>query len=51
MQGIRVVNLRKSFNGQEVLRGVNLDIPKGMVTTIKGGACKGDGDEPRIHLV
>lgn len=33
---IKVVNLRKSFNGQEVLRGVNLEIPKGKRTAIIG---------------
>ena len=36
MEGIRIVDLRKEFNGQEVLRGVNLHIPRGMVTTIIG---------------
>jgi len=33
---IRVVNLKKAFNGQEVLRGVNLEVPKGEITTIIG---------------
>lgn len=33
---IKVINLRKSFNGQEVLKGVNLDIPKGKRTAIIG---------------
>ncbi len=33
---IKIVNLRKTFNGQEVLRGVNLEIPKGKRTAIIG---------------
>ena len=33
---IKVVNLRKSFNGQEVLKGVNLEIPTGKRTAIIG---------------
>ncbi len=33
---IEVIDLRKSFNGQEVLRGVNLTIKKGETTTIIG---------------
>ena len=33
---IKVVNLRKSFNGQEVLRGVNLEIPAGKTMAIIG---------------
>lgn len=33
---IRVVNLHKSFGGQKVLQGVNLDFAKGKITTIVG---------------
>jgi phospholipid/cholesterol/gamma-HCH transport system ATP-binding protein len=33
---IKVVNLRKSFNGHEVLKGVSMEIPKGKVTAIIG---------------
>lgn len=33
---IRIVNLYKSFNGQEVLRGINLEIEKGKTTVILG---------------
>jgi phospholipid/cholesterol/gamma-HCH transport system ATP-binding protein len=33
---IEIINLHKSFNGQEVLRGVNLSIPKGKITVIIG---------------
>ncbi|MFQ5427807.1 MAG: ATP-binding cassette domain-containing protein, partial [Thermodesulfobacteriota bacterium] len=33
---IEVKDLKKSFNGQEVLRGVNLTINKGETTTIIG---------------
>lgn len=33
---IEIVNLHKSFNGQEVLRGVDLTIPKGKITVIIG---------------
>lgn len=33
---IRVVALRKSFAGQQVLKGVNLEIPAGKITTIVG---------------
>jgi phospholipid/cholesterol/gamma-HCH transport system ATP-binding protein len=35
-QMIEIVNLHKSFNGQEVLRGVDLSIPKGKITVIIG---------------
>jgi phospholipid/cholesterol/gamma-HCH transport system ATP-binding protein len=33
---IRVVNLHKSFRGQQVLRGVNLEFTAGKITTIVG---------------
>lgn len=33
---IRIVNLKKSFDGSSVLRGVNLEIPDGKVTAIIG---------------
>jgi phospholipid/cholesterol/gamma-HCH transport system ATP-binding protein len=33
---IRVVSLEKSFGGQKVLKGVNLDFAKGKITTIVG---------------
>ena len=33
---IRVVNLYKSFRGQQVLKGVNLDLATGKITTIVG---------------
>lgn len=33
---IRIVNLYKSFNGQEVLRGINLEIKNGKTTVILG---------------
>ncbi|MGH7846856.1 MAG: ATP-binding cassette domain-containing protein, partial [Candidatus Binatia bacterium] len=33
---IRVVNLHKSFAGQQVLKGVNLEFATGKVTTIVG---------------
>jgi len=33
---IKIVNLKKSFNGSPVLRGVNLDIPDGQITAIIG---------------
>lgn len=35
---IDLENVRKSFNGQEVLRGVDLHIPKGKITVIMGGS-------------
>jgi phospholipid/cholesterol/gamma-HCH transport system ATP-binding protein len=33
---IRVVGLRKSFNGQPVLRGIDLEVPDGSITVIIG---------------
>lgn len=33
---IEIINLHKSFNGQKVLRGVDLSIPKGKITVIIG---------------
>ena len=33
---IKVVGLRKSFNGQPVLRGVDLEVPDGSITVIIG---------------
>ena len=33
---IKIVNLKKSFNGSPVLRGVNLEIPAGKITAIIG---------------
>ncbi|MDP2689772.1 MAG: ATP-binding cassette domain-containing protein [Deltaproteobacteria bacterium] len=33
---IKIVNLRKSFAGYEVLRGVDLEIPRGKITSIIG---------------
>ena len=33
---IQVVNLHKSFRGQQVLRGVNLEFTAGKITTIVG---------------
>jgi len=38
---IKVVNLRKTFNGQEVLKGVNLEIPSGKTTAIIGRSGEG----------
>ena len=35
---IRVVELHKAFGGQEVLRGVNLELETGKITTIIGGS-------------
>jgi phospholipid/cholesterol/gamma-HCH transport system ATP-binding protein len=35
---IRVVDLHKTFGGQEVLRGVNLELETGKITTIIGGS-------------
>lgn len=38
---IRIVDLKKSFNGQEVLRGINLEIPEGKRTVIIGRSGEG----------
>ncbi len=38
---IRIVNLHKSFGSQTVLRGVNLELPTGKITTIIGGSGSG----------
>lgn len=38
---IRVVDLHKSFGHQQVLRGVNLDLEAGKITTIIGGSGSG----------
>jgi len=35
---IRVIDLHKSFGGQEVLRGINLGVETGKITTIIGGS-------------
>jgi len=35
---IRVANLHKSFRGQKVLKGVNLDLASGKITTIVGSS-------------
>ena len=33
---IKVAGLRKSFGGQQVLRGVDLEVPDGSITAIIG---------------
>jgi len=38
---IEIVDLHKSFNGQEVLCGINLKIPEGQTTALIGGSGKG----------
>ena len=38
---IRIVDLHKSFGRQQVLRGVNLDLETGKITTIIGGSGSG----------
>lgn len=38
---IRVVDLQKSFRGQQVLKGVNLELETGKITTIIGGSGSG----------
>ncbi len=35
---IRIANLRKSFRGQQVLKGVNLEFASGKITTIVGSS-------------
>ena len=47
---IRVRNLVKSFNGRVVLDGIDLEIPKGSVTTIMGGSGCGKSTLLR-HLI
>ncbi len=38
---IEVIDLHKSFNGHEVLRGINLKVEKGQVLALIGGSGKG----------
>ncbi len=38
---IQVRDLRKSFNGREVLHGISLDVPRGEITVIIGGSGSG----------
>jgi phospholipid/cholesterol/gamma-HCH transport system ATP-binding protein len=38
---IRVVDLQKSFGGQQVLKGINLELETGRITTIIGGSGSG----------
>src|SRR5918996_588676 len=38
---IRVIDLHKSFGNQQVLKGVNLELETGKVTTIIGGSGSG----------
>jgi len=38
---IEIKDLRKAFKGQEVLRGVNLTIPEGVITTVIGKSGEG----------
>jgi phospholipid/cholesterol/gamma-HCH transport system ATP-binding protein len=38
---IRVVNLHKSFGGQQVLKGINLELETSKITTIIGGSGSG----------
>lgn len=38
---IKIIDLHKSFNGQQVLRGINLEIPKGKTTVILGESGQG----------
>lgn len=38
---IKVVDLHKSFGGQEVLKGINLELETGKITTIIGGSGSG----------
>ena len=38
---IRVVDVRKSFSGREVLKGVNLDVARGSILVILGGSGMG----------
>ncbi|MET0644775.1 MAG: ATP-binding cassette domain-containing protein, partial [Candidatus Binatia bacterium] len=38
---IKVVDLHKTFGGQAVLKGINLELETGQVTTIIGGSGSG----------
>jgi phospholipid/cholesterol/gamma-HCH transport system ATP-binding protein len=38
---IRVVDLQKSFGGQQVLKGINLELETGKITTLIGGSGSG----------
>jgi phospholipid/cholesterol/gamma-HCH transport system ATP-binding protein len=38
---IRIVDLQKSFGGQQVLKGINLELETGKITTIIGGSGSG----------
>lgn len=38
---IEVINLHKSFNGQEVLRGINLKVNDGQALALIGGSGRG----------
>ena len=38
---IKIIDLHKSFGAQEVLRGINLEIPKGKITFIMGQSGQG----------
>src|SRR5512137_1788847 len=38
---IEITDLHKSFNGQQILRGVDLTIPKGKITVIIGPPGRG----------
>lgn len=41
LPAIEIVGLRKSFNGREVLRGIELSVPRGTTTVILGGSGSG----------
>jgi phospholipid/cholesterol/gamma-HCH transport system ATP-binding protein len=38
---IRLIGVKKSFGDNDVLRGVDLDVPEGLITTIIGGSGSG----------
>jgi len=38
---VQVVGVRKSFGDKEILKGVDLDVPRGRITTIIGGSGSG----------
>ena len=46
---IEIINLQKSFGAKKVLRGVNLNVKDGEVTTVIGGSGTGNGN-PLDHL-